>query len=812
MSLYTNQSGTWEAKNITDIGLDMNFDFEDDGNLPTTITNWTINSGSINSDMAVSDVAGAGSQQDPISGTYAYYSFWTNLDSGTSEIQSDNFTIPGAAVTFSALTQGGNDGNLGLHLILSNDTPIAKLARGDANTWEITQSDISSYAGMDAYLKIIDDETGAFDWVGIDNITFLDSSNNILQLATNNFNQTFSRIIDGPTLWTCEACDSDGDCGFAEENRTVLLNTNLPQITAISPIGILDYNFIGGDETLNATFIDSSLDTCWYNYNGTNITIDGCSSGINNATNFTLQEGNFNMTLYANDSIGNENSTFIEWSYKVLQNNNTFNSSAHETASESFELNLTVNTSLTAINLDYSGIDHSLTNQGSGIWSTTIDIPLNRVQNNTLKYEFTYAGDIIDSANFFQNVSETIFTICNSTYTTRFLNISFKDEGTLIVLNASIPTSTFEYYLGSGTVKKTFQYVNVSNNINYEFCATPNKVLNVDSFIQYKQGTLYPQRVFDPNVLQFSNEITNSTLYLLASSDGLFVTFQTVNSAEQIISGVLITAQREIESQDVFVGVGITAASGSVTLWLNPDFIHDFTFTKTGLPNITESFAPTQSSYTIIMGTSSQSQNSTIKGIDYSILPSNTFLENNTEYTFGFNLTSNFWDITEYGFNLRLADGTKITGDTSSTSGTQLTTNYNVNNQSIIYLDAFWLINSNYTNITRLWIVQNTEYSGYSIKTFFTDLSSYLDSGIFGLDNFGRNLIVFIIIFVSVGIMGQKFGIASPLGIISLIFGLVLFFDVVTGILPTIRGVENLPTFIAGLILVLAIFSEVQPG
>ena len=41
-------------------------------------------------------------------------------------------------------------------------------------------------------------------------------------------------------------------------------------------------------------------------------------------------------------------------------------------------------------------------------------------------------------------------------------------------------------------------------------------------------------------------------------------------------------------------------------------------------------------------------------------------------------------------------------------------------------------------------------------------------------------------------------------------FGIVLFFDVVTGILPDIREVANLPTFIAGLILILAIMNEVQ--
>jgi hypothetical protein len=452
-----------------------------------------------------------------------------------------------------------------------------------------------------------------------------------------------------------------------------------------------------------------------------------------------------------------------------------------------------------------------MTNQGSGIWSYGRDLPSSVVGNNSIYFKFTYASSTFNSYTSYQNVLSTIFTLCNATYETKFLNISFKDEADSSVINASIPTSTFEYYLGTGTETKTYNYINNTENYYYTFCASPtDRTLNVDSYLQYKQGTDYPQRVSDADIVQYTNSTTNTTLYLLGVADGLYVTFQTINSAEQILSGVLVTAQRLIDSVLTTVGVGTTGDSGSVTLWLNPDFVHDFTFEKTGLTTLESSFAPTQTGYTIVMGSTSTVINSTIKGIKYSILPSDLFLENDTEYTFGFNLTSSFWDVEDYGFNLRLANGTIITGDSTGTEGTQLTKSYNVNNQSVIYLDAYWLLNGEYTNITRIWSIQNTEYTGYSIKTFFTDLSSYLDTDMFGLDNFGRNLIAFMIIFISVGIMIQQFGIINPLGITSLAFGMVLFFDVVTGILPDIRGISHLPTFIFGLALVLAIINEVQ--
>jgi len=212
----------------------------------------------------------------------------------------------------------------------------------------------------------------------------------------------------------------------------------------------------------------------------------------------------------------------------------------------------------------------------------------------------------------------------------------------------------------------------------------------------------------------------------------------------------------------------------------------------------------------ITIGESTETENSTIRGIDYSIIPTDSYLENDTSYTFGFTLTSSYWDVDDYGFTLRLANGTEFDGGNTGVEGTALTKIYNVNNQTIIYLDYYWYLNGVYSNSSRYWIIQNTELTGWSIANFFTDLNLYLDSGIFGLDNFGRTLIVFLILFISVGIMSYKYGATSPLAVSSLIFGIIFFFDVVIGLIPTIRGITYLPTFLAFLVLVLAIFNEVR--
>jgi len=45
-----------------------------------------------------------------------------------------------------------------------------------------------------------------------------------------------------PTLWTCEACDSDDDCEFASTNRTVNVDSTAPVITITAPTNLIDYH------------------------------------------------------------------------------------------------------------------------------------------------------------------------------------------------------------------------------------------------------------------------------------------------------------------------------------------------------------------------------------------------------------------------------------------------------------------------------------------------------------------------------------------------------------------------------------------
>jgi hypothetical protein len=56
--------------------------------------------------------------------------------------------------------------------------------------------------------------------------------------------------------------------------------------------------------------------------------------------------------------------------------------------------------------------------------------------------------------------------------------------------------------------------------------------------------------------------------------------------------------------------------------------------------------------------------------------------------------------------------------------------------------------------------------------------------------------------------MSYKYGISSPMAVVTNIFLVIFFFDIVIGLIPAIRGIDHLLTYIAGLILALVVLKE----
>jgi hypothetical protein len=289
-----------------------------------------------------------------------------------------------------------------------------------------------------------------------------------------------------------------------------------------------------------------------------------------------------------------------------------------------------------------------------------------------------------------QIINPIYFRTCNSTLNIPYLNFTFKDEVTGATIKAANDLTSVNYWLGDGSLYESYSFSNSSVNSNYSFCFSPSfKDVTVDLTFKYSNSSS-PQRTFTYDNQLLTNSTTNKILYLLSSSEGQPVTFQVTNPSSQALSGVIVTASRTIGGSLEILSKANTGADGTVRFFLNPNFEHILTFEKNGYTTQTITITPSEDAYTITMGGQTITQNNTFQGITKSIIPKERFLVNDTSYTFGMTVNSDYWDVSEYGFNLRLANGTIIVGDSTISVGTALTKSYNTGSQSIIYIDYYW--------------------------------------------------------------------------------------------------------------------------
>jgi hypothetical protein len=423
--------------------------------------------------------------------------------------------------------------------------------------------------------------------------------------------------------------------------------------------------------------------------------------------------------------------------------------------------------------------------------------------NFQFNYLITTNGDLITSDNSTQQVNLTLFTHTNSTYPTQFLNISFKDENSLSNLNESIPTSQFIYYLGSGTVNKTLNFINNTDNFNYSFSGTTGgTLLKVLPVIQYRRVSDYPQRIWEPTLKLYNSTITNQILYSLNTNDGIFVTYQVLDNSEQPISGVDVTSTRIVSGKTIQVSSGFTDISGTVTFWVNPDFQHTTTFSKEGYESLIFIHFPTQNAYTLNLGGEVEIEPICFSGINQLVKPSESFLWQNELYDFNYTVSSSYWNLTSFQFILSYGNGTLIgsNSSTSSNGGIISLNDINVSDSSSILMSYFFEIDGDCGQIvgSKVWITQSTEGTEYSIKYLFTQINSYLSLGLFGIDNFGRILLCFVIIVFMVGGMSKRYGLASEPAMMGILFGSVFMLDVGLNLIPiiTIGSISAMPYFL----------------
>lgn len=414
-----------------------------------------------------------------------------------------------------------------------------------------------------------------------------------------------------------------------------------------------------------------------------------------------------------------------------------------------------------------------------------------------------------------------VFGLCNSTLNTKILNISFKDETTLAFINATIPSSSFVYYLDDADSNSTYTLVNNTANYEYNFCGYPNRTFYVLPYIQYNSNG-YSQRIYQPTLQNYSNDsITNLVLYLLTSANGGHsVTFVVIDPSENTLSNVYVTAVRTIDGSDTIVGSGYTNDAGSITFWLNENFEHDLTFVYSGYDTYSTTLIPTETSYTIQLGSSTTTETNINRGITYSYYPNQDFIDQWNMYNFSYTLESNYWTVDFFNATLYYSNGSMIDSNFSSSNGGILSfSNINITNESYIYMSAYYTIGGNVSYSSRTWYIQSTSGRQFSLNRLFTDINTYIDSNMLGIlgdsgtDTFGKSLIAFVILVLVAGGLSYRYGLANEISIMGIIFGIVLFLDYGIGFIPPLQigdlvAVENFYSIIAFLILLVFIIKE----
>lgn len=563
MSLWTNSTGIWKL-------------------------NQTINSiGSI-----VNDAGDAGSE-----------------DFGSSGLKGEKIKIGNQAVVISSFTKYVSDPST-IGYVYTADTNISLGSCSFSGVYCNFTSPIKLNANTEYKLMVnaaqFRKNTGAtpnypqvrtyFNWTKTMNSITSESNTDFwvftyvsMGISPTSINQAFSQTLTSPTLWGIQACDSDGDCGFSE-NRTVSFDTQAPTISLLYPTNNIAIASYGQNISLNYSINDAgTLQTCFYNYNGTtNVTIP-CAS------NSTLVLGTQkSIIMYANDSVGNFNSTSFNWDYDIFENSHNFNTTALETTSQGYIINTTINTTkfiAQSASLIFNNTAYSTTKSYDGIntiFSTSVDLPAVSATTNknvTWQIEITNSTSTYyyNTSIYNQTISKTNFIKCPTVNNGSFINFTVYSQ-TIPTLRVNTTFSaTFNYWGGDGSIKSsyTYQETGTPTNSSFNFCLEPaSSTINIDADIQYGNVNNYAQNYFYYRNKQLTNATTEQPLYLLNSSLATITTLRTIDSYQNSLVGYIgyIYLHDVGTNTDKLVGMFKTNYNGQDIAYLNwYDSLYKFT-------------------------------------------------------------------------------------------------------------------------------------------------------------------------------------------------------------------------------------------
>jgi len=382
------------------------------------------------------------------------------------------------------------------------------------------------------------------------------------------------------------------------------------------------------------------------------------------------------------------------------------------------------------------------------------------------------------------------------------LDFSFFDEITMSSLNTDYEIS-LEYTLDSDTVTLTQD----SNSTNFSLCIFPNNAQVSSTLTMYYSATGYNERTYYIESQTLTNTTDYNNLYLLNNSEGAYLTFNVVDAYEYPLSGVQLTAEKEINGTTSIVESDTTDDAGVTQLFLALDDTYSISFSKIGYSSQTRSIrAVSSETYKITMQSAATSTNFSIdNGVSYTYDPKG-LLNNGTSYNFTFNLTSSINNINDC--DLYLYNGSTLLSSTAGTftgSNCYANINYNTGLLSEIEMRAIYALNS--TSVTKHFYYDIRElYEGdSSLKTLLEQITNFNSAG-FG--DFGRYALVLIIMLVVLFILSSSVGFVDAESYIIIFLVMLWAFSYIGWVtlpwanIPTIGGFD-MQKYIIAIVLTL---------
>lgn len=360
---------------------------------------------------------------------------------------------------------------------------------------------------------------------GISNFT-----QTINSLNTKSYNATFinTTLPEGVYSWNCKVFGNDG-INVSSTDWTFTEHLLAPNITILYPTTTINYGYIGQNISLNYSITDLSIGSCWYNYGSGNVTI---SCIKNSSIILTSQK---NITLYANDTVGNVINLTRSWDYNIFQNNVTYNASTSELSQELFNINL--GGSVDYGYLVYNNTKYLLTNSGNN-WYVNLQIPSGYSGNKSFFFEITSGSTTINTLTLYQYVNKITIQDC-SLGGKAILNLTLKDEELNSLVNVTSPnTAKIEIDLYLSNFNNPNDYIHYyslwDNNQTAKICIVnmSNSSYRIDFTIGYEgtdhvrefffmdNGTLDNSGYFNsytPNVINLMDLLTaDSTTFLFS--------------------------------------------------------------------------------------------------------------------------------------------------------------------------------------------------------------------------------------------------------------------------------------------------------